>query len=228
MNKNDVAGLILAGGKSLRMQKILQDESHTDIEKPRKSKPRRHKFFLPLANKSLLEHCIDRLKEHVSDVAVSTNDFSLVKQNLPTEITNTISFCKDGAFLECGPLAGIYSGLKMYNDQEQTYSHIISLPADSPFISHDVFSKMLITAKLHPKVIISCSSQDNIHYACSIWPTHLKNKMKIYLDSGKRSIKGFIQENNTKTIHFENDESSFFNINTPEDYIYAKKLFGKT
>ena len=228
MNKNDIAGLILAGGKSVRMQKIFQDKSHTDLEAIRNSKCHLHKFFLPLANKSLLEHCINRLKEHVSNVSISTNDISLVKETLPKEITNIISFCEDDEFLECGPLAGIYSALKMYDNQKQAYSHIVSLPADSPFLSNNVLCKMLTTTKTHPKCIISCSTQDNIHYACSIWPTHLKSKMEVYLNSGKRSIKSFIQENDTKIIHFRNNDNSFFNINTPEDYIYAKKLFEKT
>jgi len=90
IDKKNITGIILAGGKSSRMG--------TD------------KGFLMLNDKLFIQHSIDALKPLVSEILIVSNDKAYDVFNLK-RIEDYIE--------NAGPLAGIYSGLKttktMYN-----------------------------------------------------------------------------------------------------------------
>lgn len=210
MNNPKVFGLILAGGESRRIKTIAQD-----------------KFLLQIGQKTLIEHCITVLQKSISTIHISSNNFKAIEQSLSDHFLENISTSSDGQFLGCGPLAGIYSALYLYKQKElnEPFTHALCIPADSPFISKKVIDNLILEGRKNPSKIITCADPKKTHYACSLWPVSLTTDLKNYLLQEKRSIKGFFKEQDTKTIFFDNKEKWFFNINTPEDYSYAKKLF---
>ncbi|XKM13524.1 molybdenum cofactor guanylyltransferase MobA [Orbaceae bacterium ac157xtp] len=112
MLKTPITAIILAGGKSSRMQ-------YND------------KGLLLLKCKPLFKHVIDKIKPQVNEIIINCNQnetqyslagYPIIKDELP-------------GFL--GPLAGIYSGLVASNTQ---WNLIVS--CDTPFLPADLVSKL--------------------------------------------------------------------------------------
>jgi len=105
-------GLILAGGRSRRMQ-------------------RRDKALLTVHGETLLAHAIRRLRPQVDALALNSNAApdSLAEYGLPV-----ISDLLPG-FL--GPLAGIHAGLMQYPED-----YLVTVAVDLPFLPPDLVTRL--------------------------------------------------------------------------------------
>ena len=112
MTSTKIIGLILAGGRSLRM-------GGND------------KAFVTLAGKPLLAHALTRLQPQVDEVAINSNADPAHFRAFGVPVISD----RLGGYL--GPLAGIHAGLSAYPDD-----YLLTVAVDLPFLPMDLASKL--------------------------------------------------------------------------------------
>jgi molybdopterin-guanine dinucleotide biosynthesis protein A len=200
---DDITAFILSGGKSSRMGT--------------------NKAFLDIDGKSLIERMLELLDPIFSEVAISSNE---------PELYNFLGkkIIKD-FYPGRGPLAGIHSVL---NSTTSQWNFIIS--CDMPFISKELIVH-LTDYKTDLKILLP-KADGRIQPLCGIYSKSVLpdiEKLLIESSNPQSSLKGSVYESITyiqpeiidvtKTNLYHSD--LFLNINTHEDYNYAKSIFDK-
>jgi molybdopterin-guanine dinucleotide biosynthesis protein A len=200
---DDITAFILSGGKSSRMGT--------------------NKAFLDIDGKSLIERMLELLDPIFSEVAISSNE---------PELYNFLGkkIIKD-FYPGRGPLAGIHSVL---NSTTSQWNFIIS--CDMPFISKELIV-YLTDYKTDSKILLP-KADGRIQPLCGIYSKSvLPDVENLLIESSnpRSSLKGSVYELITRippeiidvtgTNFYHSD--LFLNINTHEDYTYAKSIFDK-
>lgn len=204
-------GVLLAGGKSSRMQDILtsviQDKS-----------------LLTLGSKPLIMHIIERVKSQVERLIINANlnpdRFSTF--GLPI-ISDTI-----GNF--SGPLAGILAGMEWSQKYVPANTHILSIPTDVPFLPLDLVQRLQNGMNQSSESLVLARSNEVIHPVIGLWPVTQSKKLHEALKQGTRKVLDWTNSQNVLYVDFpplnirEKLVDPFFNINTPQDLKSAEDL----
>lgn len=204
-DQKGIVGVIIAGGLSRRMKG--QD-----------------KCLLPLANKPLINHAIDRLAPQVSLVVINTNgDTERFDSDLPT--------VKDPVDGFAGPLAGVLAGLQWASRQSEI-SHIVTVAADTPFFPNTLVERLLTSLVQSNSKIAVAQSLGRNHPVFAIWSINLEYPLENWLKSGKSSkVLTFIEEFKHSFVTFDDcllknpSPDPFFNVNRPEDLTRAHTIY---
>ncbi|HTV71522.1 MAG TPA: molybdenum cofactor guanylyltransferase MobA [Rhizobiaceae bacterium] len=196
------AGIILAGGRSTRMG---GDE----------------KSLLTLGGKPLLRHVLDRLKPQVTTVVLNANGdpSRFAAFGLPVVADKTNDWP--------GPLAGILAGMEWAAGQN--IPHILTVPADTPFIPGDLAAK-LSAASVKAGAIAIVASEGARHPVVALWPVSLKSALAQFLaHDGNRKVTSFADRHGAVSIDFPKlalnaAADPFFNVNTPDDLAQAEAI----
>ena len=105
MIENNILGVVLAGGKSMRFGK---DKSE-----------------VKLGGKTLLEHTLDKIKSKFNKIIIVSNN-KTVKDYI------TIKDCIEG---QLGPLVGVLSAMKWIKKNNYSHQWIATFPCDTPFFN---------------------------------------------------------------------------------------------
>jgi len=201
MSEDNILGAILAGGQSKRMGK--------------------DKLFLEFNNKKLIEHTIDKVKKYLKKVIIITNQDNefFSKNNL-----TTVKDCIEG---QLGPLVGILTAMKWAKENSKKYSWIATFPCDTPFFPESIIKSFIEESEKKESLILCASSHGRKHNIFGLWSLDLYDKLKDDLMNKKvRKVQDWTEKNKIKNLEFEfKDYDPFFNINTKEDLIEAKKIF---
>ena len=193
---------ILAGGKSSRMK--------------------RDKAFLKLGNKTLLEHSTSKLEE------INSNKISvaIAKNSDKFEGLQTIA----DIYKNRGTLGGIHSALSNCNEK-----YALITACDYPFIPSVFLKFLLVLAKNNDADCVAPIQKDGIiQPLCAVYKTDkcLETLTSILENSNRTpSARNFLKRINTKFIEFDefkhlsNSTNFFFNVNTPEDFEKATKIY---
>lgn len=191
-----VAGLILAGGLSRRMNG-------------------REKSLIELNGMTLVERSAALLRPQVDMLAINANGdparFAML--DLPVLEDDVKGFV--------GPLAGILTGMRWAALQGAT--HIATAASDTPFAPPD-FVERLSGSPTTTDAIAMAVSGGRIHPVFGLWPTSLAGALRVFLvDEDKRKILEFAKRYPLHEVVFETQppDDPFFNINTPEDLTAA-------
>lgn len=206
--KGVIAGLVLAGGLSRRMEG-------------------RDKVLIEIGGKPLIGHVCSRLGRQVQPVAINANGdserFGFLGHAV---IADTIQ-----GF--AGPLAGVLAGLewagKLQEENADESAAILTVAGDTPFFPDDLAARLIAAREAagQPWRTISMAfSSGRAHPTFAVWPLELAPALRHYLveEEGRRMI-GFAERHNLVPVHFEtsgNGSDPFFNINTPEDMESAR------
>ncbi|AWC23772.1 Molybdenum cofactor guanylyltransferase [Aminobacter sp. MSH1] len=196
-----IAGLILAGGRSSRM-------GGTD------------KTLLPLGGRPMIRHVLDRLRPQAAPIAINTNADPALFTSFGAEIiADTIAGYQ-------GPLAGILAGME-WAAQKPGSSHVLSVAGDTPFFPADL-AKQLASCGSRGAV---AASNGRVHPTFALWPLSLRDALAAFLESGDtRRVMTFIEQAGLGVVEFPNEQfgartvDPFFNINTPEDLAEAERI----
>ena len=203
MSEDNILGAILAGGQSKRMGK--------------------DKLFLELNNKKLIEHTIDKVKKYLKKVIIITNQDNefFSKNNL-----TTVKDCVEG---QLGPLVGILTAMKWAKENLNKCSWIATFPCDTPFFPESIIKSFIEESKKKESLILCASSHGRKHNIFGLWSLDLYDKLKDDLINKKvRKVQDWTEKNKIKNLEFKfKDYDPFFNINTEEDFEFAKKLSAK-
>lgn len=184
-----VTCLILCGGRSKRMG--------------------RPKAFLPFANRTIIEHLIETVKDIFSETFLVANEpdgFS----HLSVDVVKDILPYR-------GPLGGIFSGLLV-----AAHQHSFVIACDMPLVSKKLIRQM--TTKRHEADVVVLSHKGNIEPLLGIYAKSCIKPLEESLFSGKLTVADFLAGLKAKTFEYQpaaekTDElPPFFNVNTPQDY----------
>lgn len=201
---DNITGVILAGGKSSRM----------GVNKP----------LLKIDDVTLIERSYELMKSVFTKVVISTNNpdqFDFINSEKVKDI-----------YWDFGPLSGIYSALKFLSTQK-----IFILSVDMPFILPDLI-RYLLNYKTDELITVPFAEQQT-HYLCGLYSKELIPVLESILESNiearnnnKEIIKSslslwnFVERIGAEIVDVEEKlfymKDLFFNINTPEDFEYAK------
>lgn len=195
----DITSFILSGGKSSRMGT--------------------HKALLNIDGKSLIQRMVEILNSIFSTVVISSNEPQLYK-SLEKKIIKDI-------YPGRGPLSGIHSALS-YSSTERNFV----IFCDMPFVNNQLINYLCNYES--DKEIIILKADGRIQPLCGLYSKKILPDVELLLKESAQkesSLKGSIYEllERVDTEIIDVTEMKFyhpdlfFNINTPEDYNYAKK-----
>ncbi len=194
--------LILAGGLSRRMG--------------------RDKRLAELGNRPLLVHVLERLRPQVGSLAINAPQPLAIDPGLPL-VPDTLPD-------HPGPLAGVLAGLRHAAATRPDGSHLLTVPADTPFLPHDLVARLAAAAD-DPAAIVVAASQGQAHPVVALWPLSLADDLETWLgDPVNRRLQAFIAQHPNRAVAFASmstaigDLDPFFNVNTPDDLATAERF----
>ncbi|ESX82296.1 molybdenum cofactor guanylyltransferase MobA [Mesorhizobium sp. M0027] len=200
----DIAGIILAGGRSSRM-------GGGD------------KTLLALGDWTLLDRVVSRLGPQVGPLALNANGD-------PARFAATgLPVLADTVKGYAGPLAGILTGLEWASDT--TCQALVTAAGDTPFLPKDMVERLLAAAYARPGSIAVACSGGKRHPTFALWPLGLDQALRQFLvEEDNRRVSAFIDRHGFVEVDFPILKSRgaeidpFFNINTPDDLARAAHL----
>jgi len=192
-----LAGVILAGGRSRRMGGTV-------------------KALLPLGDKPLLRHVIDRVNPQVGRLFLSVER--------PSEAFEAFGLPQvEDPEPDGGPLGGLLSTM-----QQMSWNHdwLLLVPCDAPFIPSDLAAKLLACAldSARPGAVVCYESE--IQPTFSIWSRSILPQLEpAVLEDGMAGIKQFLNVVELAELGWPGSEPSpFFNINDQDTLLKASHL----
>lgn len=200
--EDSVVGLVLAGGLSRRM-------GGGD------------KCLLPLGDRTVLAHVLDRVRPQVSRAVLNANGdpARFAAYGLPV-----VPDIVDGF---AGPLAGVLTGLDWAARNAPQAQWVASFAADTPFLPTDLVPRML-EAVAGGKADMACAaSGGRAHPVFGLWPVRLLDDLRdAVVVRGIRKVDAWTANYRVARVEFGIDDNidPFFNANTPEDMEKASGL----
>jgi len=187
--------VILAGGRATRMG---------GIDKGR----------LMLHGETLIERVAARISSQVDRVIINANgDLSRFDDlGLPV-VADTIDDFP-------GPLAGVLAGMDWA--AEHGYDWLISVAADTPDFPLDLVSRL--ASETTPIVLAATPDPQRGRLpqpTFGRWKVSCREDLRDALQQGVRKIRQWTQAQGESLVLF--DDNDFFNINTPEDLVWAEQ-----
>jgi len=204
-----VTALILAGGRSRRMG---QD-----------------KVWMELAGMPLVERVVRRILPVATEVLFSANgvaQFEELAGNLPVPARVVADL-----YPHAGPLAGLHAGLSAARNDL-----LLALAGDMPFVNQALIETMIGLAAGYDAVLPEVPSRrtgevfrEPLHalYRRSCLPA-----IDAKLAHGERQVVSFLPDVRVRLVSPEEilrldpDFRSFFNINSPDDWLEAQRMLG--
>lgn len=178
------------------------------------------KALLPLAGRPLIAHAMARLALQSSEHLISANgdpsrfaEFGapVVVDDLPDRP---------------GPLAGLLAGLDWFARERPAVTHVLSLPADTPFPPPDLVAQLDAARRAAGAEIALAASGGWKHHAIALWPVAIRTALREALvGRDERAVSRFAARFQVAAVEwpvFPHDP--FFNVNTPEDLAWAEAV----
>jgi molybdopterin-guanine dinucleotide biosynthesis protein A len=189
------AGVVLAGGRSRRMQGQT-------------------KALVDLGGKPLMQHVIDRLEPQVSSLSLSVDSENpeLERFGLPQ--------LPDPRQGSRGPLGGLLAALEAL---PQGIDYLLLTPCDAPFLPLDLAQRLMQHLLLSGQAACIVRYEDELQPTFSLWHRRLLPDVRgAVLDQGLAGFKQFLGWAYLSVLDWATEEvSPFFNVNTPEDLAQA-------
>lgn len=182
----DTTGLILAGGRALRMGGI-------------------DKGLVHLGRHTMIEHVLTRFRPQVGRVMISANrnlgeyahfDAEVVPDTLP-------------GFL--GPLAGIASGL-----QTAAAPYVAIVPCDAPNLPHDLVARLHEARARDGADLSVAHDGTRLQPMFALLSRSLLPDLLAYLHAGERKVEHWFTRQRIALTSFAGQSDAFANINDPD------------
>ncbi len=198
-NKENVTGIILAGGQARRMGG--QD-----------------KGLIKINGLAMIEYVINALEPQVAKILINANRNQEIyaKFGYPVFSDELTDFQ--------GPLAGIVAAMK-----KSTTKYICTCPCDGPLIANDLVVRLYAAVENHNSEIAVAHDGERMQPVYALIQCNLYESLENYLNNGERKIDLWFAQHKLIKVDFSDIKNCFMNINTPEDQnILAKLLVEKT
>lgn len=190
------AGVILAGGRSLRM-------GGND------------KALVMLNGAPMLDHVLAAIGPHLRQILINSNTGAEPFQHYGLPVL------PDSVPGRLGPLAGLLTGMTWAAQQSAT--HVISVPCDTPLLPADLVPRLTAAlAQSGAQIAIACDGERR-HPTLGIWPVHLAGRLAQDLAAGTRAMHAWLNQFLVADIHF--GAEPLCNLNTPGELAAADRKF---
>jgi len=200
---NYVAGVVLAGGKSLRMKIGF-------------------KPLLPLGGRPVIDYVIKTAAPQVKQLSINANTrLDEFKRFGLTVYSDVTAHCN-------GPLLGIYSAMDWYRHQSRTPEYLASFPADVPFFPPTLIGNLQLGLQSSGTEVAWCRHRKQDQPLFALWSMALFPEIKRAVEDGLGGPRHLFQTLPNTCIEIETIEpGDFLNINEPGDLITAERLLNE-
>ena len=199
--KTRVGGVILAGGRSSRMQ---------FAPKP----------LLRLGSMKLIDHIITCAGSQVFPLYINTNthldDFALCGLPLLTDQIGE----------NAGPLAGIYTAIKVSRQENIPIDYVASFPGDAPWFPENLVDQLMQLLLSGDYEACYVQHEGQWHPLFALWSVTLESRLPAAIERGIVSPMAFLSTLRHARLQLDSlPLGSFENLNTPEDFARAERIF---
>jgi len=193
IDKNDITGLILAGGRGSRMGGV--DKGLQNFR------------GMPLALHTMLH-----LAPQVGEIMINAN------RNLSAYESFGAPVWPDGLADYAGPLAGFLTGLERCETE-----YLVTVPCDTPLFPHDLVARLAEALERDDADIAMAAAREEKDAAprpqpvFSLLKRDLAESLVRFTHGGGRKIDAWTGQHRTVVVPFDrpgDDPSAFFNANT--------------
>lgn len=185
--KNEITGVILAGGRARRMGGV-------------------DKGLTVLAGRPMLQHVLEVLQPQVEKVIINANRNLNVYGEFGCDVVSDVV----GDY--SGPLAGVASGM-----QFAVTPYIVTVPCDSPLISGDLVARLYNTLEHRDAEICVAHDGTRTHPVFLLLRRDLVGSVLAFLDSGERKIDKWFVNHRLAVCDFSDQPEAFMNVNHPHE-----------
>ncbi len=188
----DVAGVILAGGRSSRMGT--------------------NKALVEAGGMTLVERVKQRARPQVTALMLNVNGdrTPFMRFGLPMMADSVEDFA--------GPLAGILTGLEWARDNLPDIEWIATFPIDTPLVPLDLVKGLHDTITNTESHMACAVSNGHIHPVIGLWPVKLAGTLRMALQKGVRKVEDWTGHYKTAFTEWPGGAADpFFNVNTAGD-----------
>lgn len=185
--RNDVTGVILAGGRATRMGGV-------------------DKGLIVVNDRPMIAWVIDALRPQVTDILISAN------RNRDSYAEFGYPVIDDGDDEFRGPLAGLASCM-----QVASAPYIALVPCDSPLVCSDLVPRLHAALSASDAHIAVAHDGEWLQPVFALLERDLRGDLVGFLDSGGRKIGQWYEEQGYEAVDFGDAIESFANINAPDD-----------
>jgi molybdopterin-guanine dinucleotide biosynthesis protein A len=193
IDKNDITGLILAGGRGSRMGGV-------------------DKGLQTFRGMPLALHTMLRLAPQVGEIMINAN------RNLSAYESFGVPVWPDGIADYAGPLAGFLTGLERCET-----AYLVTVPCDTPLFPQDLVARLAEAMEREDADIAMAAAREEDGAAVRTQPVfsllrvELMEDLMRFTQGGGRKIDAWTGQHRTVVVPFDragDDASAFFNANT--------------
>ncbi|MBK5957058.1 molybdenum cofactor guanylyltransferase MobA [Rhodoplanes elegans] len=193
-------GLVLAGGRAQRL-------GGGD------------KGFLAVGGRPILARVIARLTPCAAVILNANGDPARFAGLGLTVVADTVP-----GF--AGPLAGVLAGLDWAAAHRADIAHVVTAPADAPFLPADLVVRLHAAARAAGTPIACAASGGRRHPVVALWPVALREALRHALvDEGLHKVGAILDRHGAATADWPAAPvDPFLNVNTSADLNEAERL----
>ena len=188
--KEDITGLVLAGGRGSRMGGV--------------DKGLQNHLSMPLAM-----HAVMRLSQQVGHLMINAN------RNLGAYESFGVPVWPDALADYPGPLAGFLAGLERCETP-----YLVTVPCDTPNFPEDLVARLADSLERQDAEIAMASTTGpqgtQVQPVFCLMKASLMESLVRFTQSGQRKIDKWTAQHRCVEVPFA-DEAAFFNANTPDE-----------
>ena len=188
-----VTGVVLAGGQGRRMGGV-------------------DKGLVELDGKPMIAHVLERFVPQVAEVLINAN------QNADRYVEFGYPLVADAVGGFAGPLAGLHAGLI-----RATHSLVATVPCDSPFLPHDLVSRLARSIDANDAELAVARTFDQPHPVFCVVRRSVLPHLSAFLERGGRKIDAWYETLHVVEVRFDDEADAFRNINTREELGQASR-----
>ncbi|WP_281020475.1 molybdenum cofactor guanylyltransferase MobA [Rhodoplanes roseus] len=125
-----------------------------------------------------------------------------------------------------GPLAGVLAGLDWAATQRPDLAHVLSAPADCPFLPADLLARLHAVARDTGRPLACAGSGGRRHPVVALWPVALRHDLRrAVIDEGLHKVGAWMDRHGVAVADWPDlPFDPFLNVNMPEDFSAAERL----
>ncbi|MDH4182235.1 MAG: molybdenum cofactor guanylyltransferase [Betaproteobacteria bacterium] len=191
MRREDVSGIVLAGGQGRRMGGI-------------------DKGLVPLDGRAMIEHVLARLAPQVGAILVNAN------QNGERYAAFGHPVIADAVGGFAGPLAGLHAGMTA-----ATTPYVVTVPCDSPFLPADLVARLAAGLEGANAQVAVARTSGQPHPVFALVRRDVLPHLAAFLRDGGRKIDLWYASLAVVEVPFDDCAEAFRNINTRDELAAA-------
>jgi molybdopterin-guanine dinucleotide biosynthesis protein A len=187
LSRDDITGLLLAGGLGRRMGGI-------------------DKGLALLDGRPLAAHVLARLAPQVGSVLINANRNGDAYARLGAAVIPDLQ----GDF--AGPLAGLEAGLAACRTP-----YLACAPCDSPFLPADLVPRLANALAAGQASVAVARTGEQLHPVFALMRSDVQADLQAFLHAGGRRMESWLQRLRWVACSFDDEAEAFTNINTTDE-----------